>query len=161
MSQFAMNIDELMEALDRDRRAGKKIVSTNGIFDVLHVGHVRYLKVARALGDVLVVCLNTDACTRKLKGEARPFVPEQERAELVASLECVSYVTLFEELTPVKLLSMIRPDIHVKGGDYEIARMPETETVRQNGGEVVLISFEAGHSTTGLTERIAASFNKT
>ena len=161
MSDNVLSIEELARALELDRREGKKIVTTNGIFDVLHVGHARYLKAARALGDVLVVCVNTDACTKKLKGETRPFVPELERAELVASLACVSYVALFDDLTPALILSMIRPDIHVKGGDYQIEQMPETEVVRRYGGEVVLIQFEEGHSTTGLTERIAASLCRT
>ena len=156
MGKILDDRSQLEKILESERSSGKKIVSTNGVFDVLHVGHVRYLKAARELGDILVVGLNSDACTRRLKGPTRPFVPEGQRAELLASLECVSYVVIFDETTPEELLEAIRPDIHVKGGDYHIEQMPETEVVRRNGGEIVLVPFEAGHSTTSLTERIAA-----
>ena len=159
MGQILSDKSQLKTVLETERSEGKRIVSTNGVFDVLHVGHVRYLKAARELGDLLVVGLNSDACTRRLKGPTRPFVPENERAELLVSLECVSYVVIFDEATPEVLLEEIRPAIHVKGGDYHIEQMPETEVVRRHGGEIVLVPFEAGHSTTSLTERIAAALN--
>ncbi len=149
--------EELTERLDEHRKRGEKIVTTNGVFDVLHVGHVRYLQQARALGDVLVVGLNTDACTRRLKGESRPFVPEAERAELLIALRCVDYVTLFDDATPVRLLEALRPDIHTKGGDYDVEALPETPIVRGHGGEVVILPFTDGHSTTDLAERILNS----
>ncbi|HZO91332.1 MAG TPA: D-glycero-beta-D-manno-heptose 1-phosphate adenylyltransferase [Chthonomonadaceae bacterium] len=145
----------LAEKLAARRVEGARIVSTNGVFDVLHVGHVRYLQAARALGDLLVVGVNGDAGVRRLKGPTRPFVPEDERAELLAALACVDYVTIFEEPTPEALLEVVRPHIHVKGGDYCVEDMPETAVVRHYGGEVVTVPFVAGRSTTGLVERIA------
>lgn len=149
--------EALTERLDERRKRGEKIVTTNGVFDVLHVGHVRYLQQARALGDLLVVGLNTDACTRRLKGDSRPFVPEAERAELLLALRCVDYVTLFDDATPVRLLDALRPDIHAKGGDYDAEALPETPIVRGHGGEVVILPFTAGRSTTLLAERILKS----
>src|SRR5579862_3278134 len=113
----------LRARLDVHRKHGETVVSTNGVFDVLHVGHLRYLQQAKALGDRLVVGVNTDACTARLKGPPRPYVPEEERAELLAALTCVDYVTLFDESTPVALLMAIRPEIHAKGGDYDIESM--------------------------------------
>ena len=144
----------LSTALEDYRGAGKTIVSTNGVFDVLHVGHVRYLQAARALGDCLVVGVNSDECTRHLKGPSRPFVPEADRMELLAALECVDFVTLFEETTPEALLEAIRPDIHAKGGDYHLALLPEAEVVERHGGKVVSVPFEEGYSTSSLVERI-------
>jgi D-beta-D-heptose 7-phosphate kinase/D-beta-D-heptose 1-phosphate adenosyltransferase len=149
--------NRLAAMLDERRERGDNIVSTNGVFDVLHVGHVRYLQAARALGDLLVVGINTDAGTGRLKGPERPFVPEDERAELVAALECVDYVTLFDESTPEALLMTLRPDIHVKGGDYDPTTMPETSVVEHGGGRVVVLPFVAGRSTTDLVERIRRS----
>lgn len=149
--------EELTERLGEHRKHGEKIVTTNGVFDVLHVGHIRYLQQASALGDVLVVGINTDACTRRLKGESRPFVPEAERAELLLALRCVDYVTLFDDATPVRLLDALRPDIHTKGGDYDVEALPETPIVRGHGGSVVILPFTAGHSTTDLAERILNS----
>ncbi|HLV81335.1 MAG TPA: adenylyltransferase/cytidyltransferase family protein, partial [Chthonomonadaceae bacterium] len=126
------------------------------VFDLLHVGHVRILQAARALGDLLVVGLNSDAGTRRLKGPQRPFVPQEERAEVLAALACVDYVTFFEEETPRALLEIVRPAFHVKGGDYAAGAMPETEVVERHGGAVVTLPFLAGHSTTGLARKIAA-----
>lgn len=148
---------ELAAILDVGRHKGQKIVTTNGVFDVLHVGHVRYLQQARELGDVLVVGVNSDACTRRLKGFPRPFVPEAERAELLAALACVDFVTVFDEPTPEKLLEALRPSVHVKGGDYAVEQMPETAVVRRHGGDVVTLPFVAGRSTTDLVSRIAAA----
>lgn len=146
---------ELVTILEAERKQGKKIVTTNGVFDLLHIGHVRYLQAARALGDLLVVGINSDACTRRLKGENRPFVPEKERAEMLLALRCVDYVVLFEEDTPEHLLSVLRPHIHTKGGDYDVEAMPETAIVRAHGGEVKTLPFVAGHSTTTLAKLIA------
>ena len=148
---------ELAARLDAHRARGERIVSTNGVFDVLHVGHARYLRQARELGDLLVVGVNSDACTRRLKGPTRPFVPERERAELLDALRCVDYVTLFDEPTPEKLLAAIRPRFHAKGGDYDVETMPETPIVRQFGGEVIALPFVDGHSTTEITGKIARS----
>jgi D-beta-D-heptose 7-phosphate kinase/D-beta-D-heptose 1-phosphate adenosyltransferase len=146
---------ELVAVLTAERNKGKKIVTTNGVFDLLHIGHVRYLQAAKELGDLLVVGINSDACTRRLKGENRPFVPERERAEMLLALRCVDYVVLFEEDTPEHLLDVLRPDIHTKGGDYDVEAMPETATVRAHGGEVKTLPFVAGHSTTALAKLIA------
>jgi rfaE bifunctional protein nucleotidyltransferase chain/domain len=145
---------ELAQLGDTLRAAGKRIVFTNGCFDVLHVGHLRYLQQARELGDALVVGVNTDAGVRRLKGPQRPIVPEEERAELLAGLTCVDYVTLFDEPLPNETLSALRPQIHVKGGDYEAERLPETALVRAMGGEVVIMPLVEGRSTTDVVRRI-------
>jgi len=144
------------------RRAGQRVVFTNGIFDLVHVGHLRYLRAARALGDLLVVGLNDDACTRRLKGPARPIVPEDERAELLAALEPVDRVVLFGDDTAVELVRLLQPAVYVKGGDYTSAPgatgnpLPEAEVVRAYGGEVVIIPFVPDRSTSGIVERIIA-----
>lgn len=157
MGEFVPSWDLLTKELNARRAAGARIVSTNGVFDLLHVGHLRYLQAARRCGDLLVVGVNSDACTRLLKGPSRPFIPEAERAEMLAGLQCVDYVTLFDEPTPVRLLATIRPHLHVKGGDYEIDQMPETAVVRQHGGDVITVDFVPAHSSSGIIERIAAS----
>src|ERR1051326_13571 len=146
MGQIIAEWDRLREMLEAARKEGKRVVTTNGVFDLLHIGHVRYLQQSRALGDVLVVGINTDRCTRNLKGPLRPFLPEIERAELLAALACVDYVTFFDEPTPEMLLDFLKPDIHAKGGDYHLELMPETETVRRHGGTVVGIPFVTGYS---------------
>src|SRR5690349_1922472 len=133
MGKVVPDWQELARLLEARRNVGERIVTTNGVFDVLHVGHTRYLQAARALGDLLVVGINSDACTRRLKGQSRPIVPEAERAELLAALACVDYVTLFDEPTPIDLLETLRPHIHTKGGDYDPEQMPETSIVRQGG----------------------------
>ena len=145
---------ELAKLGERLRAEDRRVVFTNGCFDVLHVGHLRYLRQARAEGDVLVVGINTDAGVRRLKGPARPFVPEDERAELLAGLECVDYVTLFDEPTPVETIAALRPHVHVKGGDYSPEQLPEAEIVRSYGGEVRIMPLVPGRSTTDLVRRI-------
>lgn len=132
-------------------------VFTNGCFDLLHVGHLRYLLAARALGDRLVIGLNDDASVRRLKGPKRPLVDEDERAELLAGLECVDYVTLFPEATADALLASLKPTIYAKGGDYTPDTLPEAPTVRAYGGKIEIITFVPGRSTTGLVEKIQAS----
>jgi D-beta-D-heptose 7-phosphate kinase/D-beta-D-heptose 1-phosphate adenosyltransferase len=156
MGQVIENWSDLDSALNERRSDGSKIVSTNGVFDIVHVGHVRYLRAARALGECLVVGVNSDACTRNLKGPSRPFVPQSDRMEMLAALDCVDFVTVFNEQTPEQLLNVIKPDIHAKGGDYHPALLPETEVVEKHGGKVVIIPFEEGYSTTSLAERIGA-----
>lgn len=141
------------------RREGRLVVFTNGIFDLLHVGHLRYLRAARALGDLLVVGLNDDASAARLKGPGRPLVPADERAELLAALDAVDYVTLFREDTPAALLAALEPDVYVKGGDYAAGPgepgkpLPEAAVVREYGGAVRTIPYEPGHSTTELIAR--------
>jgi len=150
----------LEAALEECRSAGKKIVSTNGVFDIVHVGHVRYLRAARALGDCLVVGVNSDECTRSLKGPTRPFVPQADRIEMLAALECVDIVTIFNESTPERLLEVIKPDVHAKGGDYHPALLPEAKVVQRHGGKVEIIPFEEGHSTTSIAERISSALSE-
>jgi rfaE bifunctional protein nucleotidyltransferase chain/domain len=136
------------------RAAGRRIVFTNGCFDLLHVGHARYLRQARSLGDRLVVGVNTDASVRRLKGEGRPLVPGAERAELLAALDCVDHVVLFDEDTPEALIEEVCPSVHVKGGDYTPEQLPEAPLVRRLGGEVVILPFTPGRSTTALIHQI-------
>lgn len=152
MTKVVLDWQELASILQTTRKNGGRIVTTNGVFDLLHVGHVRYLQQARALGDVLVVGVNSDACTRRLKGASRPLVVQEERMEVLAALACVDYVTLFDEPTPEALLAVLQPHLHVKGGDYDIERMPETPVVRRYGGEVVALPFVAGRSTSRLVQ---------
>jgi D-glycero-beta-D-manno-heptose 1-phosphate adenylyltransferase len=146
--------DELERRLAPLRAAGGRVVFTNGCFDLLHVGHVRYLQAARRLGDALVVGVNSDRSVRGLKGEDRPIVSQEERAEILAALACVDYVTIFEEPTPERLLASVRPDVHVKGGDYREEDLPEAPLVRSWGGEVVLLPLTQGRSTTGLARKL-------
>ena len=144
------------------RRNGQKVVFTNGCFDLLHLGHVRYLEEARALGDVLVLGLNSDASVRQLKGPQRPLVGQDERAQVMSALRPVDHVIIFEELTADNILAALQPEIYVKGGDYSLADsndatvkpLPEEPTVRAYGGHVVLIPFLPGHSTTDLIRKV-------
>lgn len=130
------------------------MVLTNGYFDLLHVGHVRYLRAARALGDLLIVALNADSTARRAKDPRRPIVGEAERAEVLAALSCVDYVVVFEEDTAERVVSLLRPDIYAKGRDYQRSSLPEAPLVEEYGGEVRLLAFEAGHSTTAIVETI-------
>jgi rfaE bifunctional protein nucleotidyltransferase chain/domain len=138
------------------RRGGARIVFANGCFDLLHVGHVRYLEAARALGDLLVVGINTDEQVRALKGEGRPFVSERERAEVVASLRAVDLVTIFPEPTVEALLLAIRPDIHAKGTDYTPETVPERDVVRSYGGRVRIVGDPKEHSSTEMVRRVSS-----
>jgi D-glycero-beta-D-manno-heptose 1-phosphate adenylyltransferase len=136
------------------RKSGARVVFANGCFDLLHVGHVRYLEAARALGDLLVVGINSDEQVRRLKGEGRPFVPERERAEVVASLRAVDLVTIFPEPTVEQLLLAIRPDIHAKGTDYTEETVPERNVVRSYGGRVCIVGDPKNHSSTDLVKGV-------
>lgn len=136
------------------RAHGQRIVFTNGCFDILHVGHVRYLGAARALGDCLVVGLNSDASVRRLKGPERPVNEEADRAEVLDALRAVDYVTIFDEPTAAELIEIIRPDVYVKGGDYTIATLPEAEIVRGYGGCVEFIDLVPERSTTRVIEKL-------
>lgn len=136
------------------RAHGQRIVFTNGCFDILHVGHVRYLGAARALGDCLVVGLNSDASVRRLKGLERPVNEEADRAEVLDALRAVDYVTIFDEPTAAELIEIIRPDVYVKGGDYTIATLPEAEIVRGYGGRVEFIDLVPERSTTRVIEKL-------
>jgi rfaE bifunctional protein nucleotidyltransferase chain/domain len=136
------------------RRQGARIVLANGCFDLLHVGHVRYLEGARALGDLLVVAINSDAQVRAQKGEGRPLVPERERAEIIASLRAVDFVTIFTEPTVEALLRAIRPDIHAKGTDYTEETVPERDVVRSYGGRVMIVGDPKEHSSTEMAKKV-------
>lgn len=148
-----LSLDNLLKDLEGLKKHGKTVVTTNGCFDILHVGHVRYMKQTKALGDVLVVCMNSDDSVKRLKGPSRPVNSENDRAEVLASLECVDYVVIFDEDTPVNFLSQIKPDIHTKGGDYDINSLPEAKVIMENGGRVEFISFVEGKSTTNIISK--------
>jgi len=138
--------------------ARKRVVCTNGVFDVLHVGHVRYLQDARALGDALIVGLNSDESTRAIKGDKRPLVPQAERAELLEALRCVDGVVIFDEPTADALLEALKPDVYVKGGDYAGQGPPEAPTVERYGGQVRTLQLVEGRSTTDLIATIRQRF---
>ncbi len=146
--------NELVELVRAFQEEGKKIVFTNGCFDLLHVGHIRYLEEAKELGDILIVGINSDSSVKKLKGEGRPVVPELERAEILASLGCVDFVTIFEEDSPEPLLLLLQPDWHVKGGDYKASELPEAKTVTSYGGKIKILSYAPDHSTTILLQKL-------
>ncbi len=144
----------LHEVLEEHRRAGRKIVFANGIFDLLHVGHVRYLKAARAEGDILIVGINSDASARKLKGEGRPILTERARGALVAALADVDYVIIFDELDVNSLLREFQPDVHAKGTDYTAETVPERELAALLGIRVAIVGDPKQHSTRGLLARL-------
>jgi D-beta-D-heptose 7-phosphate kinase/D-beta-D-heptose 1-phosphate adenosyltransferase len=146
--------EALISAVRALQRAGKKVVFTNGCFDLLHIGHVRYLQEARALGDALVVGVNSDASVRRLKGPARPLTPARERAEVLAALACVDYVTVFGEATPQRLIAAVQPDVLVKGGDWPIEGIVGREVVEARGGRVLALPFVRNRSTTATIEKI-------
>ena len=146
--------DELLSLRKRLRAEGKSVVFTNGVFDLLHVGHVRYLKQARALGDLLIVAVNSDAAVRKLKGNDRPITPEDERAEILAALRQVDYVTVFDADSPRELIAALLPDVLVKGGDYGLDEIHGRDEVEAAGGRVVSLPFVNGVSTSNMIERM-------
>lgn len=145
--------DELTAEIEKRRRSDESIVLANGCFDLLHVGHIRYLAAAKALGDCLVVGVNSDEQARKLKGEGRPAVNENERAEVIAALRCVDLVTIFPEPTVSELIRAIKPDVHAKGTDYTEDNVPEREIVREVGGRVAIVGDPKDHSSTELFSR--------
>ena len=176
--------EQLVEQLSVARARGNRIVFTNGVFDLLHLGHLRYLERARSLGDVLVVGVNSDESARRMKGSTRPLVPADERAELLAALTCVDYVTIFGETSAEALLALLRPEVYVKGADYAdgaareqdtlltvetlrqalavpgnlAMRLPEARTVADYGGSLALLAYLPGHSTSILIDRIVARY---
>ena len=147
----------LFERIQADRH-GKQVVFTNGCFDLLHVGHVKYLQRARELGDMLIVGLNSDRSVRQLKGENRPLIAEEERAHILAALDCVDFVTIFDEETPLELIRLFKPEILVKGGDYSLDGVVGREEVERNGGRVELVQFVDGKSTTNMIEKILSQY---
>ncbi len=150
----------LAPVLERERALGRKVVFTNGCFDLLHVGHVKYLQKARNLGDILILGLNSDDSIRRLKGPKRPLISEEERAHLMAALKCIDYVVVFDEDTPLELISVLRPDILVKGGDYSPETVVGKEQVESYGGQVEIIPFVDGKSTTNIIEKILQQYRE-
>lgn len=154
MHPAVLTLDELILQFGREKRNGKRIVFTNGCFDVLHPGHIRSLEAARGLGDCLIVGLNGDESVRALKGPGRPVIPASERAEILASLESVDAVVVFEDLTPQKLIASLLPDVLVKGADWPGNQIVGREEVEGAGGRVVLVEVFQGYSTTEILKRI-------
>jgi rfaE bifunctional protein nucleotidyltransferase chain/domain len=146
--------NRLVARVSIERKNGAKIVLANGCFDLFHVGHIRYLAGAKDLGDCLIVGINSDAQVRKLKGENRPYMVETERAEIVAALRFVDYVTIFDEPTVENLIRAVRPDFHAKGTDYTMETVPEREIVREIGGQTVIVGDPKDHSSTALIEKV-------
>ena len=144
----------------RLREEGKQVVFTNGCFDLIHFGHVQYLQEAKALGDVLVLGLNSDASVQRLKGDKRPLISQAERAHILAALNCIDYVVIFDEDTPLELIEAVTPDILVKGGDYSPETVVGREHVEKHGGKVEIIRFVDGRSTTSLVEKVLAAYGK-
>ena len=156
MNAKIVDLEELSDRSENLRAAGKKLVATNGCFDLLHVGHVRYLRAARALGDLLAVGLNSDRSVHELKGSGRPIMTEIDRAEILAALECVDLVTIFPETRATRFLAAARPAMYVKGGDYSTETLNEEEraALKQIGAEIRVVPFEPGYSTSQLLEQI-------
>lgn len=144
---------ELITAVETFRSQGKRIVFANGCFDVLHAGHVRYLEAAKALGDILIVAVNSDEQAGRLKGEGRPLLPQDQRAEIVSSLEAVDLVTIFDEPTVTELLLAVKPDIHAKGTDYTDETVPERDVVRSFGGRVAIVGDPKDHSSSEMIKK--------
>lgn len=144
---------ELLIERSRLRDGGKKLVFTNGVFDILHVGHVRYLQRARELGDALIVAVNSDASVRELKGDTRPLMNEHDRAEILAALEFVDYVTIFDDISPRSLIAEVLPDVLVKGGDYSLDQIHGREEVEATGGRVVSLPLVEGMSTSNILKK--------
>jgi len=145
---------EIAETLRTIRNQGLSLVLANGCFDLLHVGHIRYLQAAKGLGAVLMVGLNSDRQARLLKGDGRPYVPEDERAEIVAALACVDFVTIFDEPTVEELLRLIRPDVHAKGTDYTVESVPERAIMQELGGRTAIVGDPKNHSSTAIARAL-------
>jgi rfaE bifunctional protein nucleotidyltransferase chain/domain len=149
-----LSLEGLQQQLAGQRARGRRVVMANGCFDVLHVGHVRYLEGARREGDVLVVCVNSDSSERRLKGAGRPVLPQDARAQLVAALRCVDYVVIFDDRTVEPLLQALRPDVHAKGTDYTAETVPERDVAAKLGIRVAIVGDPKDHSTTELLARL-------
>ncbi len=158
ISKKILSLEELVLIRERLKAEGKTVVLTNGHFDVLHVGHVDCLQRAKALGDVLIVGLNSDASTRLLKGERRPIVPQEERAQLLAALQCVDYVIVFEERTVKRLIAALKPEVYAKGGDWAIEDLPEAKVAEEHSVRVEILPQLPGRSTTDIIETILTRY---
>ena len=146
--------NELDSLLGQLKKEGKTIVTTNGCFDILHVGHVRYLEKAKSFGDVLIVALNSDKSVKSIKGNDRPINNEEDRAVVLSALKSVDYVVLFDEDSPINLLLQIKPDVHTKGADYTVETLPEAKGIMESGGRIEFITFVEGKSTTSIIEKM-------
>ena len=155
-----LTADEMRREIIKLQKLGKKIVFTNGVFDILHIGHLTYLEEARNLGDILIVGVNSDASVKVNKGDKRPINSENNRAFVLLGTKFVDYTVIFDEKTPEKLLDILKPDIHVKGGDYKKEDLPETKIVEKNGGEVEILSFVDNVSTTEIINKIIDVYKK-
>jgi D-glycero-beta-D-manno-heptose 1-phosphate adenylyltransferase len=158
-SEKVVSREEAVLRASAETASGRRVVFANGAFDLLHAGHVRYLEAARAEGEWLLVAVNSDASVARAKGEGRPVIPAAERAEIVAALQCVDAVVVFEEDSPAALLSEIRPQVHAKGTDYTRGSVPEKDVVAQYGGRTVIVGDPKHHATTDLIERIRKTGN--
>ncbi|MBI2541629.1 D-glycero-beta-D-manno-heptose 1-phosphate adenylyltransferase [Candidatus Woesearchaeota archaeon] len=154
ISKKIKTLNELIKIVDKLKKQNKKIITTNGVFDILHLGHVKYLEGAKKLGDVLIAGVNTDKSVKANKGDKRPINDEKSRIGVLAGLESVDYVFLFDEKNPMVWLEKIKPDVHVKAGDYRLSQIIEKGAVEKSGGKIVIAKAEKGHSTTGLISRI-------
>ena len=160
INQKITTLEKLIPLVQKLKKRNKKIVTTNGVFDILHFGHVKYLENAKKLGDVLIVGINTDASVKLNKGDKRPINDEKSRMSVLAGLESVNYVFLFNEKAPRKWLSKIKPNVHVKAGDYKMHQIIEKEIVEQNGGKIVIAKIEKGYSTTAMINKILDACRK-
>lgn len=151
--------DTLKRRVEDLHAQGKKAAITNGCFDILHVGHIRYLREAKKQGDILILALNSDKSVRAIKGAKRPIVPQEERADLLAALESVDYVTIFEESTPAALIDYIQPDVLVKGGDWQEEQLAGRETIKNRGGHIAIIPSVPGASTTNIIDKIKSVYS--
>jgi len=154
--------EALKKILTTHQKQGKKVVFTNGCYELIHVGHVRYLEQAKRYGDILVVAVNSDSSTRKLKGEKRPLLPEQERAEILSALGCVDYVVIFDEVDPLSIITYLKPDVLVKGGDWTVDTIIGRDVVEASGGKVISLPYIEGTSTSTskIIERIVERYGK-
>jgi rfaE bifunctional protein nucleotidyltransferase chain/domain len=151
-------INQLDAISKKLRNENKKVITTNGVFDILHIGHIRYLQESKKLGDILIVGINSDSSVKRIKGPKRPLNNENDRAETLAALECVDYVAIFTESDPIIFLQAIKPNIHVKGGDYDMSKIIEKDTVEGNNGKVKLIPEIGGYSTTNYINKIIDAY---
>lgn len=151
---------ELLKIIKNLKSKGKRVVFTNGCFDLLHLGHVRYLEEAKSLGDILVVAVNSDSSVRKLKGPKRPIFPEADRTEILSCLACVDYITIFNEPDPLKLITSLKPNLLVKGGDWAREQIVGREVVENSGGDLLIIPFVKGSSTTNVIDTILKRFEE-
>jgi len=151
----------LKNELDPLRKKGKKIAFTNGCFDILHIGHIRYLREAKKTADILVLAINSDASVKKIKGEKRPLVPQEDRAEIMAALEFIDFVTIFDETTPLELINLLKPDVLIKGGDWAEDKVVGRDEIKKWGGKLTLIPEINGKSTTSIVDKIRQVYSPT